>query len=565
MGSRHSVEAMRQTSVSNKRSRQAIISALCISLVLGVVGCVETDSNGAEAATVVEAGKATFLTSTDGRVEMIAAPGVLPAGRVSMRRVNQPVAVPATVDAPIEIDTDSGLINGVIELRFKPTGRPDATATVATWDEAAREWVPIETVADGDWLVARVAHLSLWTTITGCLRLGDSANVCELFLNRLLGVRAEPPTCDPSTKVPSWVEGSNTDNTAASQQVYTCLSGDGDDLVVHVVNNRGYAVSLGLSTSAEASYVDSGWPSGVDQLVAILAKLIPGAGKHEVLLPPTGSVTVRFARPARTGQIQGYAHDTPLSLLAYVLSEAVGVLNPSYTFKNGWKITTGATDCILALSSVQLKLLGGTARTASNAADAIEAVLRCLGRTLAEQLPSLVAAGASSNDIALLSAVKNRLWWYQAVRYVHQVADRILDAQPPLRNSPDLSVNALIGDWSSVAGTWSSVYGSVTFAADGFGTIDMESWNSCTYPIYPGKCDDGQVQAKFRLTSVTKGDIRTTVQESQSSLLKAGASLRFIRDGNIVIYIDLGADSDFRSYPYFCSETGPFPENFECS
>lgn len=111
------------------------------------------------------------------------------------------------------------------------------------------------------------------------------------WTGRLMGIRADPPNCADDRPVPGWVDLINT-NTSANAPLLVCGEGDGDELVLKVVNNRTYPMRLDGPVPLQLKY--SGLPGSVTELMSF--GLHYDAGPL-VYLPPLSETQLRFADP----------------------------------------------------------------------------------------------------------------------------------------------------------------------------------------------------------------------------------------------------------------------------
>lgn len=405
---------------------------------VGGCGHAPATADHAVRATVVP-GAAFRLTDDDLHVQVSADPDVLPAGTLTISRPPSAPPVSNGTAPPVDISTSTAEdLRGLVHVRFDLPANTPATAAVAYWDETGRRWLPTPSRRVGDTLVADTPHLTIYDWFADWLDSPD--NPLTTVAGQLMGARAPVPACRHAA-LPSWVRGSNTENNSASQQLYVCLAGVGDDLEVTAVNNRGVPVTVSLNSPAALASTDLGWPSSLGDLVTKIMAAAPDNG-NDLLLPALGNGTLRFHRPGTAGQILGYVHQSVQSILAFVASEAVGQYDASRTIA-GWNLSRAGADCVLGLTSTAHDTFTDPEPGAGDVASLVQTFAGCMGDAIDAQIRILQRAPAGSRPphaIKDLSKVRSGFLLYTLGQEVQKLADAGLDARPAILTSPDISI-----------------------------------------------------------------------------------------------------------------------------
>jgi hypothetical protein len=424
-------------SVDKLRARPVVV---LIALGTSLAGCGHAKPQTDHAVrTKVGAGKAVGLTNDQLGVAVTADPDVLPPGTLTVSRPASPPPVARGTTAPVDVSVDRAEdLRGVIHIRFKVPPATPTTASVAYWDDTGHQWLPMPSRRDGDDLVVDSPHLTWLDWWADWLDSPD--NPLTAVAGQLMGDRAAVPNCG-SAKPPGWVIGSATENNSASQQLYTCLSSADDDLIVTAVNNRGIPVALSLNTPAAPAAVDAGWPTSIGDLLTKIIAAVPGR-PSEILLPATGTATLRFHPPTVSGQILGYVHPDALSILAYILTQAVGQYDASRSI-GGWNISRAGVDCMLALSSTAHDTLVTDKPTASQVAADVQTFAGCMSGAIDQEIAILQhSPDPTRPPLALkqLNKVGSRFFLYTLGQAAATLADSVLDARTDILTSPDISI-----------------------------------------------------------------------------------------------------------------------------
>lgn len=154
--------------------------------------------------------------------------------------------------ASLELDGD--LPAGGAEVSFTREDRAvpaDGISVIAHWNDAAREWEPLETTLSEDrkTLTATAGDLSVFAVIDAVGSAGERPEepnrtdepTRDEEPGNWLGARTEAPDC--SGDIPEWV-GENWEPQHEDNTVLSCWQADPEDpeiLQVHVTNNRPYA------------------------------------------------------------------------------------------------------------------------------------------------------------------------------------------------------------------------------------------------------------------------------------------------------------------------------------
>lgn len=112
----------------------------------------------------------------------------------------------------------------------------------------------------------------------------------------ITGNRADPPS--PCGQAPSWVHGTLAPD--RNNAVMACFGTESNasQVVMHLVNNRGYAQMLQVNGALQPHFKPSWFSDTLESEAQVLfAKLTPKSGNQTFVLSPGGSVTISFDKP----------------------------------------------------------------------------------------------------------------------------------------------------------------------------------------------------------------------------------------------------------------------------
>jgi len=240
-----------------------------------------------------------------------------------------------------------------ITLNFPPPA-PGEAAHIAYLDEQSGWWIPVETRVDKNsgQLLATVNHLSPWTvirdriidatsTVPGAVQ--NFASVFEYQTFRILGNRGDQPACDGSQ--PAWVADVVT-NPDANSELFACVEAAGDDLLLKVVNNRGYPVTVEFNESFKSA--DLSLPSNLADLVQRASNL--GGASNRLFLTGKASATVIFAQPnGNGGVIEGYAQRDGGTFLTNMVFDLASIAGADLPIGNGKTLGLSTLECFASV------------------------------------------------------------------------------------------------------------------------------------------------------------------------------------------------------------------------
>lgn len=261
-----------------------------------LVACTEDKSDDPRPEVVIPAGSqpAGRVVELGGGARVIFE-DTLPEGSVLTVRTNGAPGAPKGLHAlatPIELTLSGADIGRGATIEFPLAGLTEAEAErvhIATWDELSNSWIEVETTVDVSKAVirARAPHFSWWAPWTlDWAAIGASVNQ---NVGQLIGKRAGPPECHRGTRHPDWVAAVVGVSDADALAIRGCVEGEGDLLVVELVNNRPYGQVL-----TYGSPVQFGWREAGDSLSDKARNAIMTAvlGDKKLYLPPKGRATV---------------------------------------------------------------------------------------------------------------------------------------------------------------------------------------------------------------------------------------------------------------------------------
>lgn len=245
-----------------------------------------------------------------------------------------------------------------VQLRFPISGSvPVDKQLIAYFDEAAQRWWPVTTTVEGEFLVAETDHFSLWGTIVDVLddafdvgidSLGEGASWLEYLAGLGLGNRASKPTCDGA--VPAWLaDFSTVDNNNA--ELFACIEGnESDQLVVKVVNNRGYPVTVEFNTPF-ASDPATALPRDLASAVLNISEQGVENDRRVFLLAGTEAVVVFDKPEGIAGVIDAHARRELGTVLGFIVFELLAVAGADLPIGNGKTLGLEAIECAIATYS----------------------------------------------------------------------------------------------------------------------------------------------------------------------------------------------------------------------
>ncbi|MFG3037461.1 NPCBM/NEW2 domain-containing protein [Streptomyces sp. NPDC048330] len=321
-----------------------------------------------------------------------------------------------------------------LTMPYDPAAVPEgARARIVTYDPETKRWYPVATEADAETrvLTGTIEGFSLKTWIVD--RADDvagAASWAEYQAGRLLGTRAARPDCAGRPKVPEWVKDVTTvaDDNA---QIFACGHGEGDRLVLEIVNNRGYPVSV-VFDRPYAAVRSSVWTDGVS---GVFQQVGAVRASNRVPLISGGSATVVFDRPARqAGVIQGWARRDTAALALWLTSEVFLAAGGDVPMGGGKSLGLASVDC---LGRTSTSVWAAADRTADADAAGTAAELAGLRDCLAQSLETGV-----------------RAWGVDPSRAVHQSADSLRLPREQLGAVKALRFLYFLGvaEWSLQAG-----------------------------------------------------------------------------------------------------------------
>ncbi|MBL7487477.1 hypothetical protein I6A60_06030 [Frankia sp. AgB1.9] len=172
-------------------------------------------------------------------------------------------------------------------LRAAAAANPDVVG-IATYDEASRQWVPVQ-VSVHDGLVSAVTtHFSWWQPWTwDWAALGATVNQA---VGQLVDKRAGQASCDRGEGVPSWVASTVGVSNDPALEIRSCAQGQNGVLDVELVNNRPYGMVLRYGSAVKWGWhEDGGTPLEQARNKLMDALLAGGKGLY---LPPLGRASV---------------------------------------------------------------------------------------------------------------------------------------------------------------------------------------------------------------------------------------------------------------------------------
>jgi hypothetical protein len=256
---------------------------------------------------------------------------VIPAGAVASGatvRASQVVVPPgATPDLQligvgVELTTDpESALRGPVTLRLPvpeglvPPGLSGPAAFgMATFDPAMRAWIPVPAHYDPvrGQVVAELTHFSWYNPFSwDWASIGASINQ---GVGQLLGKRAGAASCPRGQPVPRWVASTPGITNDAAVAIRSCAEGEGDVLVVELVNNRPHGMTMTYGAAVEWGWHERGG-SGVDIARNAFGDRIARSGT--LYLPPLSRASVGI-KPMNGGSAAFAVGITRESLVADV-------------------------------------------------------------------------------------------------------------------------------------------------------------------------------------------------------------------------------------------------------
>lgn len=200
---------------------------------------------------------------------------------------------------PVSLQMRGGRLVGPVRLilpvrgRIRTSGMPiRSTVVLAFYNARTRRWETVRARFDRKrrTITARITHFSWWNPLSWDW---DSIVLrADQRLGELRGARTGPAPCDPRSRpVPKWAE--TITNNGADLQLRTCAEGEGDRVVVQIVNNRPFGMMLRYGAP-----VAWGWheTSGDAIDVAFNGAADALAAPDELYLPPLKRASVGVPR-----------------------------------------------------------------------------------------------------------------------------------------------------------------------------------------------------------------------------------------------------------------------------
>jgi hypothetical protein len=296
-----------------------------------------------------------------------------------------------------------------------------ATLTPAIWNEA-------NLVVDGKGAqVAANGGSSWWNPLSWDW--GGLAARLDQGVGQLRGARTGPAKCTSGVRLPSWslVTASN----ATDIPLRTCAEGQGDEVVVQIVNNRPYGMILKYGAP-----VAWGWHQQPDEAGRAVGAMLADAlvSPSELYIAPLKSASVGVPRGAwRSATFR--ASITAKSLAADVLALAfqgidTQLVRPAMVGKL-------AAECSWLLKP----RLDGAVAIETNVLDNLAGVAACLADAVPKLRAEGLLTGAASDHLEHALTVFARVGLAHAlVKITGDLADLYVGVRPELQDLPSFSI-----------------------------------------------------------------------------------------------------------------------------
>ncbi len=314
------------------------------------------------------------------------------------------------VGAIYDVSVSDG-VSGPFRLTLPAVTDDPSSELISTWDTQLGMWLPVETIVDGDDLVAEVEHLSLW---------GSVASWVQYRVGLLTGNRAREPECG---RPPEWASEIVTVEDL-NAELLACIEADNQGrLVVKVVNNRDYPVFVDFNTR----WV--GTPSTTvptEIWTAFLQYTESQFGNTSLYLTGGTEAQVTFEQPTQAGTIlTGYARRDIGSVLAYSVFELIGIVGADVPVGGGKTLGIEAIQCYVDVVDSSAGLVqGAVAGSSDELVEAIGGLVSCIDGAVEQGLDQALPATAVSSKLA---AAKRYLLAFQAAKYANTVADLLIN------------------------------------------------------------------------------------------------------------------------------------------
>lgn len=447
--------------------RGRVLSGL-ISVILVLAGCSRSDGGG-------DASKSTGSGQSTAGVTVEVPEGAFEAGvKVSLKPKSVPKESVDYLVAPlVEISAgDDRQPAKPVTLRFPPAPKDESPA-IAYFDAESGWWFPVETKTDPVTAeqLAVVDHFSLWGRIRKSVTdvrsraigwLEQGASWVEYQGFRAFGNRGTRPRCEGS--LPSWVAGDLIVNPDDNAELYACGQAQGDDVVLKLVNNRGYPVTVEFSLPFASSSVSL--PGSLGDVVQKINN--PGTSTR-LFLNGAGSGTVRFSRPTRpaNGMLNGHVRRDGGTMLANVAFDLLSVADGADLPVGGGKTLGLSTiECVAS----QVDTVAGTAEAirttdSGRAAEAVGGLRGCMKGVVDTELARAVPKSDAARKLGAASKFLNALAIWDVTQ---QAADALINDSTPEAQLVDVSFqwklpvtaqtidlrNATLPARSCASGTW---------------------------------------------------------------------------------------------------------------
>lgn len=314
------------------------------------------------------------VPSVDGVAVVPAAGAVAEGVSIGVTRAASSLKSPGAslIGGPVEIATSDGSQpSGPVEITFtlNPSARIDATTQLLVMhhDQRTDRWFPEPATVDATnrTITATVSSLSPFDVITwiGGIVTGNRTT-------------SGPEGCG---KAPDWIDGVLIYN-GRNDALRGCLSSSGKQAVLHLLNNRGFPVTMSIGNGNPKVQVDTPNPGdAVNNLSVALAQrnpsrivMAPGAAATLTYNQPTSGVVKVRVEAKRDGlsywtSVMGTALGGLLSAAAKGDQQAKTTLDKITAAASG---AVGAGDCGTVLGSL-------TTNPSPDAGDGASAITAC--------------------------------------------------------------------------------------------------------------------------------------------------------------------------------------------
>lgn len=393
---------------SEKSNRPALVAVLAGAVLVAVIAI-----SLVSARTGREGGD----QSTGARV--IVGPG---QGAVAVEMVETPTEVKDFLASPVyRLSADQDVLASPVEVRLDaPQSR-----WIVYQDDSLGLWIPVETTRDGGELVARVDHLSLWSTVT------ENADWLSTGLFKLIGNRADPPQC--SGESPSWV--TQFDAVPGNHpRLLACSGGSGDQATIGLKNNRGYPLWVTFNNGdlpVEVAKADYDFPTSFDGLVRLGFGSVIGEGR--IYLDSLKQLTASFNQPesvSRTGVIETHGTIDAGLVAFHVVMEVLGHQGlVDIPLPSGKLLGAVALECYVKVPWATIALADST-----RLLDGLEDLRKCFADSVAGDIKRLEALNTRPNDktLKVLKGLERVLWAIKVTNWGQQFLDATLIDKPSI-------------------------------------------------------------------------------------------------------------------------------------